>query len=842
VEGLGPSSPAELKLDGLTDAELDIRREQFRLFVDQSLDIISRHCPAGTYLYISPACTRILGYAPEEIVGRTPGELMHPEDRFIFEATRDAIAAGELPNPQYRLRRKDCSYAWVESNVQRVRPSDDRYEYEVVAVTRDISARKEIELALQESQRFFNSIFDSLTSHIAIIDERGVILEVNQAWRDFAVANGRAPGGSIGANYLEIAECAFGPSAEHAQEAAAGIRSVLTGGPYFELEYPCHAPTEQRWFLMRVSPFSGAGPVRAVIAHQNITSRVLAEQDLKYRLEIEEATSKVSSLFLEVSDRTLDQRIDGALRILGEATRMQRCFLFLGDYATQVFGNSHEWFAPGLAPLTTGLQDLKVEDFGWFAERLLHGEPMLINREDLPPEAASAREIMAANDLHSSAIVPLLRGSQLSGVLGVTSTDPKVVCSANDLAVLKVVSEIILGALLRQQEEQERLTLEAHLRQSQKLEAMGTLAGGIAHDFNNILYAIIGYAELVEQTLPPNSQAAQDQHEIINAANRAAGLVKQILTFSRMSTGDPIPMQVASIVKEVLNLIRATLPTTIEIRTSIDPDASAINADPIEMHQVLMNLCTNAAQAISDHGTLEIKVRNMEIAAEGLQAQLGHRPGRYVLLQVSDTGSGIPPEIVNKIFDPFFTTKEPGRGTGLGLSTVHGIITKMGGEITVYSEVGKGTTFNLYLPATDGEPEAATVQTLLSGNGERVLLVDDEPVLLRMSMQTLERLNYRVIPASGGMEAWAILEQDPMAVDLLVTDQTMPRMTGFELVQRARALRPDLPAIICTGFSHTLTAELAAQIPGLVVQYKPLTSRDLSLAIRRVLRGSANQG
>jgi PAS domain S-box-containing protein len=394
---------------------------------------------------------------------------------------------------------------------------------------------------------------------------------------------------------------------------------------------------------------------------------------------------------------------------------------------------------------------------------------------------------------------------------------------------------IVTDITERRRGEEQQAKLELQLRQAQKMEAIGTLAGGIAHDFNNILYAIQGYAELVLDTLPEGSVARADQREVIVASKRASDLVKQILAFSRQSKHEQTPTAVATIVREVLKLMRASLPTTIEINPVIETRHAVVLADPTQLHQVLMNLCTNAGQAMPDGGTLTIGLRN-ELLTPGQAAEAARPPGNFVVLRISDTGCGITAENLERIFDPFFTTKEIGEGTGLGLSTVHGIVTAMGGDISVTSEVGRGTTFEVWLPQAEGEVrEVASEQRDILSGSERVLFIEDEAALSRMGRDALARLGYVVESHTDSTQAWERFAAYPRGYDLVITDQTMPGLTGTQLAEKMLALRPDLPIILCTGFSAAVSEELAAQMGIRAYLTKPVGMRDLALTIRKVL-------
>lgn len=383
---------------------------------------------------------------------------------------------------------------------------------------------------------------------------------------------------------------------------------------------------------------------------------------------------------------------------------------------------------------------------------------------------------------------------------------------------------------LKKAEEQNR-ELASQLLQARKMEAIGTLAGGIAHDFNNILTAILGYAELIQDDCPPGSDAAHEVEQVLKAGIRAKELVKQILAFSRQSEGERMPLQPANIVGEAIQMLRATLPATITIEQDLDSRAGVILANPTQIHQILINLGTNACHAMETHGgTLAISLHRMEAAENELDSQ------EYVKISVSDTGEGIAPENLERIFDPYFTTKATGKGTGMGLAVVHGIVKSYGGTITCESSLGKGTVFHVMLPTVNEDAlQAASAVAPVPAGHEHVLLVDDEEMLVEMGKVMLERLGYSVTTRTDSIEALATLRSDPRKFDLVITDQTMPGLTGYELATRMLQIRPDLPIILCTGFSCTVSEEDAKAIGIRGFALKPVTKMEISRLIQEVL-------
>jgi two-component system, cell cycle sensor histidine kinase and response regulator CckA len=387
--------------------------------------------------------------------------------------------------------------------------------------------------------------------------------------------------------------------------------------------------------------------------------------------------------------------------------------------------------------------------------------------------------------------------------------------------------------------EKTRRTLEEQLQQARKMEAIGTLAGGIAHDFNNILSAIMGYADMARSSCPDDSSLAGDLDQILKAAARARELVKQILAFSRQAESAPISVYPAVILKEAIRMIRPSLPSTIAIIQEIDDLAGPVLADPTQLHQVILNLCSNAAQAMEEKGgplTLGLARETLSGNTSGEYRSLP--PGDYVRLSVGDSGTGISAEVQTRMFDPFFTTKEVGRGTGLGLATVHGIVEACGGAIFCTSRLGQGALFTIFLPVTS---EAAVEEEKYPGQiptgQERVLFVDDEAILVEVGQAILTRLGYQVTTSTSAEKALALFNADPQAWDVVVTDQTMPEMTGLAMARRMLDIRPDLPVILCTGYSTQVSEEqaLAAGIKEFAM--KPLGLQDLATIVRRALNG-----
>ncbi|MEZ4524786.1 MAG: PAS domain S-box protein [Desulfobacterales bacterium] len=395
----------------------------------------------------------------------------------------------------------------------------------------------------------------------------------------------------------------------------------------------------------------------------------------------------------------------------------------------------------------------------------------------------------------------------------------------------------VTGASIITRDITEKSILEEQVRQAQKRQAIGTLAAGIAHDFNNILMPIIGFSELSLDLVPRKSPAEENLRQILKSAERARELIQHILTFSRESRQERQPVKLQYIVKEALKLIRATLPSTIRIRQEIH-NCSDVLADPTQIHQIVMNLCTNAYHAMEENGgTLEISLTDVCTDVQDCAEIWGLNPGKYVQLRVRDTGHGIDPSIMPNIFDPYFTTKEEGKGTGLGLAVVQGIVKNHGGKIKIASTPGSGTCFEIYFPQIeeDASISGITAQSCPPRGSERVLLVDDEEQIVQMLSQMLRHLGYQVTDTSNSLEALKIFSERPDAYDLVITDQTMPDMTGFQLAQKMREIRPGIPVVLCTGFSSGVSEKKAKESGIREFIMKPVVKKDLAEALRRAL-------
>jgi signal transduction histidine kinase/CheY-like chemotaxis protein len=442
-------------------------------------------------------------------------------------------------------------------------------------------------------------------------------------------------------------------------------------------------------------------------------------------------------------------------------------------------------------------------------------------------QAACDDSCAAWRAMQSGKIETSVRGVQLS-----VEDGEELVYDVTAIPVRRASGEID-GVVIMASDVSERHMLEKQLRHTQKMEAIGTLAGGIAHDFNNVLTPIMGYSEIVRMKMRRDGsfdQTVSDYvDEILKAARRAKSLVEQILTFSRSHEKKELLQHIHPIVKEVMKLMRVTLPATIQIIEEIDDHCGLVSVDPVQIHQVLINLCTNSAHAMAGRrGTLTVRLAKAGRDEEGKE---------WVELSVADTGCGIEAEMVERIFEPYFTTKEKSRGTGMGLAMVHGIITRQGGRISVQSQVGVGSVFRVLLPIarelTQLE-QIISMTEIMQGEG-RILLVDDEEQVVNVTGQMLRSLGYEVVGMTSASEALALFSEVDREFDLLITDLTMPDLTGIELSSLFRTIRPDLPVVLFSGYAEQFSREAAEQAGVREYCTKPLTLRQLASVVHRVL-------
>lgn len=618
-------------------------------------------------------------------------------------------------------------------------------------------------------------------------------------------------------------------------------QAALTGKPY-DIEHRLMIDGEVKWVRVKAdlefdpdgSPNGGIGICQDITDRKQSEIELFNSQARTQRLNrILRAIRNINQLI--VREKNLSRLIREACEMLVSTRGFDACWIVLADGDGNVFDSAQTQF---------GEKQMEL---------LLH----LINQGHLPQCFRRAKEhspVVSYGLQHDCSSCPLIgyhpeetaltaslrHGKKFYGLI--TIYLPRSLTEeAEELGLIQEVAEDLAFAFYSMETERKQHSMEKQLQQAQKMEAIGTLAGGIAHDFNNILGIILGYVELVLLTINRDSESYPHLQEVRRAARRATDLVRQILAFSRRSDSERRPLQVVPIVKECMKLLRATLPSTIEIQQKIDvaQGGDMVLADPTQIHQVLMNLCGNSAYAMREHGgTLEVSLADIVLQDEDALTVSELMPGAYLKITVKDTGQGIDPAFLNRIFDPYFTTKEQGHGTGLGLSVVHGIVKSYEGAISVRSEPWKGATFEVLLPRVESKPdiESENSPVLLRGS-ESILFVDDEEGLVMVTGKMLENLGYQVTSRTSSIEALHAFRAQPHKFDLIITDQTMPQMTGASLAKEILSIRPDIPIILCTGYSEILNLEKAQALGIRELLMKPLVVSQVAETIRQVLDG-----
>ena len=795
---------AELRSDGRRRSDEALRQseERYRRLVDLSPDAVVI-LQFGRVVFVNPAGVRLLGAASaDEIIGRPAVDFVRPDERPGLVARMQQVLEGERP-PSFierRYVRFDGAAIDLETAAT-LYPDPDGPAIQVIL--RDITERKRAEAALRESEERFREIAETIDEVFWITSpDKNRMIYVSPAYE-------KIWGRPCADLYANPRNWLAGVDPDDRDRV---IQSALTrqeDGSYDE-EYRIRRPDGTvRWIRDRAYPLRGDdGSIGRIVGlAEDITERKRVEAEIR---------ALSGQLEARVIERTAQLR--AANDALRQAESRQRALLdAIPDLVFRLGrdGTYLDFSAPRGGTLVP-------------PERIIGSHV----RESGYPEDVVDRLLAAIERAVARGGVETLEydldfdGAQ-------RRFEARLVRSGEDeiVATVRDITD-------RKRAEDERSRLEAQLRQAHKMEAIGTLAGGIAHDFNNILTAIIGHTELLRAKRADDAELNEPLAEIAKAGSRAKELVAQILTFSRRQERMRAATSLGPVVLEALKLLRAAIPTTIEIEASVASDLPAVLADATQVHQVIMNLAANAAAAISGHGgRLKVALDAVDLDEERAVGHPALRPGAWVRLTVEDDGCGMEPEVIERIFDPFFTTKGPGEGTGLGLSVVHGIVTAHEGAILVESRLAHGTTFRIFFPAIG----AAAPSPLPSraapprGRGEHVLCVDDEPAIVELLRAQLEMLGYTVTAHTSPLAALADFLARPSAFAAVVTDLTMPGLNGADLVERLLAERPDLPVVMATGHGRVMGEERARNLGIRRLLLKPFSMAALAWAVHDVL-------
>ncbi|MDD1735834.1 MAG: PAS domain S-box protein, partial [Methanothrix sp.] len=708
------------------EAALRQSDEKFRLAFHTSPDSINfNRLSDGIYIDINEGFTKLTGYTREDAIGKSSIDLniwYDPKDR--QRLVKFLQSEGYVENLEASFRRKNgqIGVGLMSARVLRLNQEDV-----ILSITRDITERKQVEDELRESENKYSQLVESLTDAILVWSGEYIIYANPTALKLFRV---NQAGDLIGKRYLDFV---------HPDDRLESVERIKKSknenwiAPHRE-----HRMITADGQVINVESTGVPIQCQGQIQHFGIFS------DITERKQVEEKLRETENKYRDLAD-SLPQVIF-EVDLNGTLT-------YINHNAYVLFGYTQEEIAKGFNVLEAFIPEDKERVA---LDIMLNIQGQKLGRQEYTAVRKDGTRFPVS--VHANRV---LRGQTATGVRGILI----------DLTATKLAEE-------------EKKRLEIQLQHAQKMEAIGALAGGIAHDFNNILSAIIGYTELAMLNEGAEHCTAELKEALI-AANRAKDLVKQILAFSRQTDEDRMPVRVALVAKEAVKFLRATIPATIEIKTRLDEKSGAVLANSVELHQIIMNLCTNAQHAIGEQaGILEVEVKNAEIDLAQKNAVIDLEIGSYVKLSVRDTGYGMGADTIKRIFDPYFTTKEKGVGTGLGLAVVHGIVKKCGGAIRVESELGKGTTFHIYLPKADMTASIKAEQPkTIEGGSERILFVDDEKMLVDIGQQALQRLGYDVVSRTSPIEALELFKAKPDFFDLVITDKTMPGMTGDALAK-----------------------------------------------------------
>lgn len=795
--------------------------DRFRATFEQAAVGVAHVSLDGLWLRVNARLCEIVGYSREELTQRNFRDVTHPDDIATDLELLGQLRSGQTRhyNREKRYLRKGGGVVWINLTVSLVRDRLGQPQY-FIAVVEDIMRRKATEAALQEKEAHLRAIIANEPECVQQMDRRGLILEINPA--GLAMLEADSPGQLVNHDAAELVVEKYLPAWRELLAAA------LSGEPH-KLEFEVTSLRgNRRWLEIHCAPlreFGGGGEVRTILAiMRDITQRKQAE--IAFETLLRSTAAAVGVDFFPTIVRELSALLGlrhvYVAEIIPEDPGRVRTLAFCRDgvlvenFEYELAGSPcHDAMQSGtltisekvgaMYPRSQLLSTLKAESY--------LGLPLYSNRREVIGFFTVLGDKPAAFD-------PLSRSL---------------------ISVFAVRVEAELQRLLA---EEDRRRIEAQFFQAQKMEALGTLAGGVAHDFNNILTGILNYAELAKISSPENAEAVGYIDEVTNAGRRARDLVAQILAFSRSELRAPQPMHLDPVVREALRLLRSTLPANIEIEQRLAADAPVVLADPSQMHQVVMNLCVNASQAIRDGtGRIEVALEAFKVDRKFAHQHPGFPPGIALKLTVKDTGPGMDQRTLARIFEPFFTTKAPGEGTGLGLPVVHGIVKNHRGVIEVFSAVGEGVTVQVYLPAYDEAFERASSE---AGNGEgavvppgaseRILLVDDEVGVADSTRLMLENLGYRVTMHCDSEQAFEVFAQEPRAYDLILTDYLMPRMNGVVLAEKILSLRPEIPILMTSGFVSNWSPEKLREHGIRDLVPKPTSVVDLAWIISRTLR------
>ena len=878
--------------------DLERNEAYYKLLADHSVDMISKHDPEGNYTYSSPACFDLIGYTSNELIGRNAYDLFHPDDiEEIKKSHEQVVNSRVVYTVSYRIRHKQGHYVWVETVSTIVTDPDSGEIKEIICTTRDISKRRQIEESLLLKEKIISSSAIAITigdldgnliyGNPYFIDRWGFespedfvgkpfwnfwmveekleqimhTIKSGKPWEDenkairkdgstfcvhvtaVAVFNDKGQPIALTSTSTDITDRK--KTEEKLNEQTNTLNDILECAadgicvchniieePFVKFThwnpkmnqitgYSIDEINRLGWYQSMYSNPEVQKKAIERMASMRLGDDIISEE---WVITTKNKTQKVLSISTSVITKENDEiHVMAVMQDISERRH----------YQDQLIASQKEWEdifqAIGQPTIILDPQNGIIKankaalNITGLSEKQLTGRKCfdIFHTTVRPPESCPMEALLHKGSLETVEMVM----EALGGTFLVSCT-PIIDTNGNIEKIIHIATDIT-----------ETKKLESHLRQALKMESIGTLTGGIAHDFNNIMGIIMGNAELALADVPAWNPGHSNLEEIKKASLRAANIVRQLLSFTRITDQKLQSMEIASVIKDALKFLRSTIPTTIGIEQNISVTDETILADPTQINQIMMNLCINASHAMEQSGgNITIIVENVTLDDNSAKDYPDLKSGKYVKVVVSDTGPGIDPKIIDRIFDPYFTTKGVGKGSGMGLAVVHGIVKNHSGYITVDSSSGKGTTFSILFPLAQGKSvvEEETIQEIPRGS-ESILFVDDEISIVNMVQRMFERLGYKVQTATTPQDALDRFTLNPSYFDLVITDMTMPQMTGVKLSEKLMDIRPDIPIIICTGHSALVDEEKAKELGLAAYLMKPINMKETAQTIRKIL-------
>ncbi|MCH8011568.1 MAG: PAS domain S-box protein [Candidatus Marinimicrobia bacterium] len=785
--------------------------------------------PDGTIRYISPSCERITGYTSNQFID-TPSllqEIILPEDKEIWaEHLKKVEEAPGLNGVQFRIQRQGGEIRWIEHTCEPVMDEQGlllRYH----ANNWDITKRKQIEEQLLINKRAIDAANDGIIITDSSLPDNPIIY-ANAA---FYSITQYSPRGVIGKNLHILEGVSTDPKIKRE------IRSAIRKGRYFTCEVLNYRKDGTPfWNEMTLSPVYDTAEklTHLIMIHKDITKRKQIEEALHRRDEILQAVAFSAERLLHMPD--MEQSLQEVIKRLGIVTNVSRVYIcknHTDEFSALLVGRWYEWTAVGVTPRndSDNFQNFQMVEYEFdrWVNILSQGKSLYGLVREFPQ---NERQVLESAGVQSILVIPIFVEGKWWGSIGFDVCAVEKEWMEIEIETLKMAANVMGAAI-------ERQWIEDQLRQSHKMEAIGLLAGGIAHDFNNILTAIMGYSHLLMTRIQDNEPLKPYVAEIIDSSTKAANLVQGLLTFSRKQAIRPHPVNLNEIVRKAEILLLQLIDEEIELKTMLADKDLIINADAGQIEQVLINLVVNARDAIPDTGSITIRTGLVNVNEEGVMIKGEKRAEKYALLSVRDTGTGMDYKRKEKIFEPFFTTKKVGKGTGLGLSIVYGIIKQSQGHISIDSELGKGTTFKIFLPITNGDilklgsmsisdvPQIEVTET--------ILIAEDDAGVGKFLKNVLESAGYTVIVAVDGKDAINKFKANKDIIQLLITDAIMPKKNGKELYDAVKKIKPDMKTIFISGYAGEVIKNKGIDVETVNFIAKPFIPGTLLNTVRKLL-------